>query len=186
MPTWTTTQYLHRNVEPRRLWAWRLASARFWQSWQNDASSLELRTLGYSRSIRLWATGCDPSSEYWWRRVKSESSNLRSEEKHELYNQVLKQYLCQLWLISCQARGFPVHRCDLKPIHERLPYGLHLGIQRITKIWKGWRRIEVIHALMIWYSHGNDKWKHRSVAKTYTCCKSCKTGTHFDGQEFCW
>ena len=59
---------------------------------QRDARSFKLQTTGYSRSMKLRATGCDRRFAKWTESLSSSEHSL----EHEFYNQVLNSVCANL------------------------------------------------------------------------------------------
>ena len=121
-----------------------------WKRHQYEARNIKLQTTGSGWSIEFVATGCYRRFFKW--EESSSSSYIKKfddparkfepqrEEEHTIFfNQVLDRKCARFWSLQ----DLPLNVAIWSQFSSDCSYGLHLGLQRITKSSKGWRWVKV-------------------------------------------
>ena len=137
------------------------------------------------RSVKHWC--------HLWAHIEGENYTRKFDDLAKVSRHGAKtstKFTIWYWTVFSRNLGnisktSKIHRSTLRfgASSRATAYGLHLGLQRITKTSIGWQWREASQGRKIWHSLYNDKWKYWSIAKTHTICKYCRTGKHFVGQE---
>ena len=91
-------------------------------------------------------------------RWSCESLPPRSEDEHEIYNLVLNSIFAKFGKYLKNLQDSPLN-VAIWASSRATAYGLHLGLQRITKTSIGWQWREASQGRKIWHSLYNDKVK---------------------------
>ena len=195
MRTWTITQCFHQSIQLDHSKREKRVSARFWMSQQNNARSIKLGAFGsdgaasFGRPVAAEDLSSEKKGhllpntdgEEYIRKFDHPAKSFKpqTEVEHELHNRVSNSICARFGKYSTHIPDFP-HNVA---IWSQFTNGCQWTSSCLTKDHEDCKRMAMNTSFQghdIWYSLYND-------TQTHTTYQSCRTATHFDGQELrCW